>query len=90
MDSELLDYKNELHLDIDITAEVERVFSDTAFFSIVAELLEEASVLDDVQDVFYLDSNKGQRIDGYSWNLWKVRFAESLHFYHLIERRTRG
>lgn len=68
MDSELLDYKNELHLDIDITAEVERVFSDTAFFSIVAELLEEASVLDDVQDVFYLDSNKGQRIDGYSWN----------------------
>ena len=34
MDSELLDYKNELHLDIDITAEVERVFSDTAFFQL--------------------------------------------------------
>ena len=68
MESELLDYKRELHLDIDITSDLEQVFSETAFFSIATEQLEDAAVLDDVQGIFFLDTNKGQRIDGYSWN----------------------
>jgi hypothetical protein len=68
MESELIEYKRELHLDIDITSELEQVFSETAFFSIVTEQLQDASVLDDVQDIFFLDTAKGRRIDGYSWN----------------------
>lgn len=68
MDTELLDYKRELHLDIDISAELEKVFSEAAFFSVVTEQLEDAAVLDDVQEIFFLDTKKGQRIDGYSWN----------------------
>ena len=68
MESELIDYKRELHLDIDITSELEQVFSETAFFSIVTEHLQEASVLDDAHDIFFLDTAKGLRIDGYSWN----------------------
>lgn len=53
MESELLDYKRELHLDIDITSDLEQVFSETAFFSIATEQLEDAAVLDDVQGVFF-------------------------------------
>ncbi len=68
MEIELLDYKRELHLDIDISAELEKVFSEAAFFSVVTEQLEDAAVLDDVQEIFFLDTKKGQRIDGYSWN----------------------
>ena len=68
MEIELLDYKRELHLDIYIISELEKVFSEAAFFSVVTEQLEDAAVLDDVQEIFFLDTKKGQRIDGYSWN----------------------
>lgn len=68
MQSELLDFKKELHLDVEIGAQYNEVFSEESFFEVAAEQLSEAGVLDDVETCFYRDSQRGIRLDGYSWN----------------------
>ena len=68
MESELLNFKKELHLDIEIGAQYNEVFSEESFFEIATEQLSEAGVLDDVEVCFYRDSQRGIRLDGYSWN----------------------
>ena len=68
MESELLEYKDELHFDLDILSQHEQIFSEEAFFDWSREQLEEAGILDDVNPVFFRDSARGQRLDGYCWN----------------------
>lgn len=68
MESELLNFKKELHLDIEIGAQYNEVFSEESFFEIATDQLSEVGVLDDVEVCFYRDSQRGIRLDGYSWN----------------------
>lgn len=68
MQEELLEFKKELHFDIDIGSLQDNVFSEESFFELIREQLEDAGIVDNIQQCFFRDTIKGQRIDGYGWN----------------------
>jgi len=65
---ELLEYKNELFSTASIYADANEVFPEESFFEYVSELLGSAGILENVEYCPYRNSNRGIRIDGYSWN----------------------
>lgn len=65
---ELQEYKNELFNTASIDADANEVFPEESFFEYVSELLGDAGILDNVEYCPYRNSNRGIRIDGYSWN----------------------
>ena len=75
MELELLEFKKELIADVEIDTQFNEMFAEESFFSIVTEQLSEAGVLDDVVACFYVDSQKGIRIDGFSWNPLESTFC---------------
>ena len=89
MESELLNFKKELHLDIEIGAQYNEVFSEESFFEIATDQLSEVGVLDDVEVCFYRDSQRGIRLDGYSWNeLESTLCLIVTHFSDIYRRRN--
>lgn len=68
MNKQLLDYKQELHLDIDIGSQYESSFPEESFFEVATEKLSEAGILDNVEHSLFRDTKRGLRVDGYSWN----------------------
>lgn len=75
MGSELLEFRKELIADVEIDTQFNEMFAEESFFSIATEQLSEAGVLDDVVACFYMDSQKGIRIDGFSWNPLESTFC---------------
>lgn len=75
MESELLEFKRELLADVEIDTQFNEMFAEESFFSIATEQLSEAGVLDDVIACFYVDTQKGIRIDGFSWNPLESTFC---------------
>jgi len=65
---ELLEYKNELFNIASIDADANEIFPEESFFEYVSELLGSAGILENVEYCPYRNSNRGIRIDGYSWN----------------------
>ncbi len=65
---DLLEYKNEIFNYASIDADASEVFPEESFFEYVSELLGDAGILDNVEYCPYRNSNKGMKIDGYSWN----------------------
>jgi hypothetical protein len=65
---DLLEYKNELFNITSIESGANEVFPEESFFEYVSQLLSEAGILDNVEYCPYRNSNKGIKIDGYSWN----------------------
>lgn len=68
MQSELDEFKHELHLDIDIESTFENQFPEESFFTVITDRLSEAGILDNVEYCPYKDSQRGIRVDGYCWN----------------------
>ena len=68
MENELLEFKKHLHLDIEIGSEYEQSFPEESFFEVAVTRLGEAGFLDNAEHSLYKDSQRGLRIDGYSWN----------------------
>jgi hypothetical protein len=64
----LLDYKSELYHRSSFGADASDIFPEESFFEIVSEMLSEIGHLDNVVYCPYRNTNKGMRIDGYSWN----------------------
>lgn len=75
MQEELLEFKRELHFDIDIGSLQDNVFSEESFFELIREQLEDAGIVDNIQPCFFRDTVKGQRIDGYGWNPLESTFC---------------
>jgi hypothetical protein len=75
MESELLEFKRELLADVEIDTQFNEMFAEESFFTIATEQLTEAGVLDDVVSCFYVDTQKGLRIDGFSWNPLESTFC---------------
>ena len=65
---DLLDYKNELYNQANIGANANNMFPEEVFFETISELLSNAGILDNVEYCPYRNTNKGMKIDGYSWN----------------------
>lgn len=65
---DLLEYKNEIFNYASVDADANEVFPEESFFEYVSELLGDAGILDNVEYCPYRNSNKGMKIDGYSWN----------------------
>ena len=65
---ELTEYKNELYNQANISADANGIFPEESFFEIVSEMVSGAGILDNIEYCPYRNSNKGMRIDGYSWN----------------------
>jgi hypothetical protein len=65
---QLVEYKAELFNKISIEAESNSSFPEESFFNYVSDLLAEVGILDDVEYSPFKNTNKGIRIDGYSWN----------------------
>ena len=68
MENELLEFKKHLHLDIEIGSEYEQSFPEESFFEVAVTRLGDAGFLDNAEHSLYKDSQRGLRIDGYSWN----------------------
>lgn len=68
MDSELTEFKEELHLDIDVGSALDNSFPEESFFDVATQRLSEAGILDNVEPALFKDTNKGLRLDGYCWN----------------------
>lgn len=68
MDNNLIEFKEDLHLDIHIGSAYENSFPEESFFEVATSKLSEAGILDNVEAALYKNSRKGIRIDGYSWN----------------------
>lgn len=75
MQDELIEFKKELHFDIDIGSLEDNVFSEESFFELIREQLEDAGIVDNIQKCFFRDTIKGQRIDGYGWNPLESTFC---------------
>ncbi|RLA41674.1 MAG: hypothetical protein DRR42_24395 [Gammaproteobacteria bacterium] len=65
---DLLEYKNEIFNYASVDADANELFPEESFFEYVSELLGDAGILDNVEYCPYRNSNKGMKIDGYSWN----------------------
>ena len=65
---ELLEYKNEIFNITSIDADANEIFPEESFFEYVGELLGSAGILENIEYCPYRNSNRGIRIDGYSWN----------------------
>lgn len=65
---DLLEYKNELFNQANIGAEANELFPEEIFFENISELLSDAGILENVEYCPYRNTNKGMKIDGYSWN----------------------
>ena len=65
---ELLEYKNSLFETVSIDSESNETFPEESFFEYVSNLLGETGILDNVEYCPYRNTNKGIKIDGYSWN----------------------
>lgn len=65
---ELIEYKNNLFDIASIDSEANEVFPEESFFGYVSDLLSSAGILDNVEYCPYRNSNRGMKIDGYSWN----------------------
>lgn len=63
-----LDFKRKVVLDSKRVAETNLTFPEEAFFDYVTELLSSSGYLDNIEECPYRNSQKGLRIDGYSWN----------------------
>jgi hypothetical protein len=68
MQSELSEFKADLHQDIEIESTFENQFPEESFFTVVTEKLSDAGILDNVEYCPYKNTQKGIRIDGYCWN----------------------
>jgi hypothetical protein len=68
MQSELSEFKADLHQDIEIESTFENQFPEESFFTVVTEKLSEAGILDNVEYCLYKNTQKGIRLDGYCWN----------------------
>lgn len=68
MQSELSEFKVDLHQDIEIDSTFENQFPEESFFTVVTERLSEAGILDNVEYCPYKNTQKGIRLDGYCWN----------------------
>ncbi|MDA8898950.1 AIPR family protein [Porticoccaceae bacterium] len=68
MQSELSEFKADLHQDVEIESTFENQFPEESFFTVVTEKLSEAGILDNVEYCPYKNTQKGIRIDGYCWN----------------------
>jgi hypothetical protein len=65
---DLQEYKNTLYDTASWDSEANEVFPEESFFEYVTELLSETGILDNVEYCPYRNSNRGIKIDGYSWN----------------------
>jgi len=65
---ELLEYKNEIYYSANSDADKNELFPEESFFEYVSEMLSEAGVLDNIEYCPYRNTNRGLRLDGYSWN----------------------
>ena len=65
---DLKEYKKSLFEDASIDSEANEIFPEESFFEYVSNLLSETGILDNVEYCPYRNTNKGIKIDGYSWN----------------------
>ena len=65
---DLKEYKKSLFEDASIDSEANEIFPEESFFDYVSNLLSETGILDNVEYCPYRNTNKGIKIDGYSWN----------------------
>ena len=65
---DLLEYKNNLFQTASLDSEANEIFPEESFFEYVGNLLSETGILDNVEYCPYRNSNRGIKIDGYSWN----------------------
>ena len=65
---DLLEYHQELFDLCSIGAEANATFPQEAFFNYTHEMLGDAGILDNIEYCPYINSPKGMKIDGYSWN----------------------
>lgn len=68
MQSELGEFKVDLHQDVEIDSTFENQFPEESFFTVITERLSEAGILDNVEYCPYKHTQKGIRLDGYCWN----------------------
>jgi hypothetical protein len=79
--SETLEYKKDFLNKVRLAAENDYSFEQEAFFEFASNLLSEAGILDNVEYSPFVNSSKGMKIDGYSWNeLEKTLTGIILHF----------
>ena len=62
------EFRSELLNRLKLTALDNDGFEEELFFEEVSELLQNAGILDNIEYAPYRNSNKGMRLDGYSWN----------------------
>jgi len=65
---ELLEYHQELFDLCSIGAEANATFPQEGFFDYTHEMLGQAGILDNIEYCPYVNSRRGMKIDGYSWN----------------------
>jgi len=65
---ELLEFKKSLFENISIGSEANEIFPEESFFEYANNLLSEVGILDNVEYCPYRNTNRGIKIDGYSWN----------------------
>lgn len=66
--NELKDYKNSIFQAISFESDANAVFPKESYFEYVSALLSDAGILDNIEYSPYINTKKGLRIDGYSWN----------------------
>jgi len=65
---DLTEYKNDLFDTTSLFSEDNAVFPEESFFEYVSDLLGNTGILDNVEYCPYRNTNRGIKIDGYSWN----------------------